>query len=134
MCQKFFQQTAGSNFQFFMKTTSKNQPPVYYLSEAAEVAYANISDTLKRKYNLQTIRYILALEDDYFDIIGINHYYHQENPTAEKEPIEVNEKEMCEYIIKRATENNLYFEKEEISEVLHAELIYLKMIGVCSGF
>lgn len=108
----------------------KNQAqfPTYYMSEAAEVVYANLSEALKRKYDLKTIRYILELEDDYCDEIGLNIYPGQEESIIEEAPV-VDEHELRDYIIKRAAENNLHFEREDISEILYAELIYLEMIS-----
>lgn len=103
------------------------QLPTYYLNEAAEVVHANISEPLKQKYNLNTIRFILQTMDNYYDVLGINIYPGQEEPIKGETPV-VDEHELGDYIIKRATENNLYFEKEEVSEILHAELVYLEMI------
>ena len=112
-----------------MKNINPDNFPVYYLSEAAEVIYANISEKLKEKYDCRKIRFILKLENDYYDTINLNIYEGEEQSYSEN-PIIVEEELLQPYIIKHAAENNLHIETEELIEILNAELIYYKMIGI----
>lgn len=112
-----------------MKNINQDKPPVYYLSEAAKVIYTNISEKLKEKYDLKKIRIILELMDDYYDEIGIN-VYDEDEQTVSESPVVVEEEELHAYIISHAPEYGLLVEDEELTEILEAEFIYYKMIGL----
>jgi len=109
-----------------MKAPNK---PTYSIHEATQFIYDNISNGLKARYRQEQIYLILILQDDYYDLKGINVHEGKEVPESDLPPI-VEENDLVEFISKQTLFHNTHISKSELKEILQAELQYCIYIGI----
>lgn len=109
-----------------MKAPNK---PTYSIQEATQFIYDNISNELKVKYRQEQIYLILILQDDFYDLKGINVYKDNEVPESDLPPV-VEEDELVDYICEQTLFHNTHISKSELKEILQAEFQYCIHIGL----
>jgi hypothetical protein len=108
----------------------KNQNlPIYYLSEATQVIYDNISPELRAKYPKEQIFLLLVFMDDYYDLKGINVYEGEGIPDPDL-PLSIDEDQLVEYICKQSFFHGIHISETELKEILEAELLYCEKLGI----
>lgn len=100
--------------------------PTYDTVEAGKVTYANLPENLKSKLTNQDIDLILELEFQYQQKVGLTD---DSNVPAPTEPVVMDDK-LNLFIIEEAKKSNKIYTSADIDEVLKAEEVYLKQIGV----
>lgn len=100
----------------------------YDLDEATEVVWENIPQYLRDKYDYEDIYFILELEFDYLDALGIMVDEGEDFPIC-LYPIDINQEEMEKYIVTTAIKNDIFLTYEELGDIMDAELIYYDING-----
>ena len=101
---------------------------VYDTDEAAEVVWNNIPKNLQQKYSLEDILFILEIEFDYLDSIGIMIGEGEEYPICDY-PRDIDQPKMEKHIVDTAIKNDILLNYDELGDILDAELIYYEMNG-----
>ncbi len=98
----------------------------YDVDEAAQVVWNSISQSLKERYSLEEIHFILEAEFDYLDSIGMTLDEDEKFPICNY-PIDIDESKMEKYIVDAAIKSNILLNYDHLGEILEAELIYFDM-------
>lgn len=104
--------------------------PIYDPDQAAMVVYQQLSPTLQSLLTKDGIRLILDLEFEYQQKIGLVGNVGEEKT---KHPIKVDVQDQNIFLVSKLREKGKNFTIEQITEVLKAEEVYLKQIGVLSN-
>jgi len=100
----------------------------YDTDEATEVVWKNIPQNLRDKFDYDDINFILELEFNYLDSIGIMVDEDEDYPICDY-PVDINQDEMEKYIVTNAIKNDILLTYDELGDILDAENIYYKMHG-----
>lgn len=104
--------------------------PVYFVEDAAEIVHDNISPYLQNKFTIEDIIEILEAEFEFLVKVGI---------AGERSPIinipieipaQLDEDAMEYFIINNCAKRGVILAKEELAEILEAEMIYLEQLGL----
>lgn len=105
-----------------------NEEFYYDLDEAIEVVWKNIPQYLREKYEKADIYFILELEFNYLDSIGIM-VGEDEESRISNYPVDINQDEMEKYIVTNSIQKDILLTYEELGDILDAELVYYDMHG-----
>lgn len=97
--------------------------PIYEVEEATSVTYSNLAQETKTALSKEDVRLILDLEFEFQREMGI---------TGEKPKREIKDYtgEATEFIIQESKKKGKNFTSQQIEDVLKAEDVYLKKLGV----
>lgn len=100
--------------------------PVYVTEDAARVVYENISDELKEKLDIDDIIKILEVEFEYQQKTGLV----SDQESIVDVPMDVDFEAMEYFIINECVKNDIILTYEELSDIMEAETLYLKSLGL----
>ncbi|WP_181306750.1 hypothetical protein [Rufibacter sp. XAAS-G3-1] len=102
------------------------EQPIYYPEDAAKIVQENISAELQHKLSFDDILFILEVEFEFLEQSGVT-----TNPDSIVPlPIEIEDDAMEYYIINQCASQNIYLTFEEVKEILKAEEVYLRLLGL----
>ena len=104
-----------------------NSGLVYDPSEATDITYNALSENTKQIIKKDDVEYILNLEFQYQQKIGLVGMESDSNQEGKK-PIQMGD-DLNKYIIQEAARNGKQYSNDLIDEVLIAEETYLEKIG-----
>ena len=106
-----------------------SKDPIYVVEDAAKVIFENISLKLKKKLTLSQIENIIMLADKFYESKGL---VKKEKPSEEPkaEPIFIDPDELAKYLVNNREDIGLNLTFDEFSEILSAEEIYMRQIGI----
>ena len=111
-----------------MDSDNREERFFYDLDKATDVVYENLSQKLSEKFEYEDLYFILELQYEYLDSIGIMIEETEQFPLCDY-PKEIDQDEMEIYIVTNAIKNDIFLSYEELEEILTAELIYYKING-----
>lgn len=99
--------------------------PHYVTEDAAKVIYDNISPALRGKLSIDQIGNLLDISLGFYEEKGL---IGNDTPNEENPFIDINE--LNKYILDTSSEQGFNLSSEEVNEILDAEVIYMKQIGI----
>ena len=108
--------------------TNSNDPH-YFVEDAAKVVFDNINSTLQSKLTLNQIEEILDLEMEFLQPKGLG----GENKIKGEsitESIQANPDEIAKFLVNHRNDLGINLNYDEFMEILDAELIYMRQIGI----
>lgn len=104
--------------------------PEYIVEDAADVVFKNISIGLQRKLTLADIIEILEMEFNFLKKAGIVKDQPSVIDVPIAIPVQVDDEAMAYFIINRCAQKHIYLTPEELQEIMDAETVYLRQLGV----
>jgi hypothetical protein len=103
--------------------------PEFIVEDAAKVIYENIGIALKSKLTLDKIGDILDIEVDFYKLKGLISDEKPKDDSKGEAPF-IDTDELARYLADNCVKKGIDLTQEEASEILKAEDIYMKQIGL----
>ena len=100
----------------------------YDIDDASQTVWENIPEKLKYKLEIEDIYFILELEFNFLESVGLIYDEDEKFPVCDY-PKDINQDAMEEYIMLEAIQNDIYISYDELEDILDAELIYYDLNG-----
>ena len=104
-----------------------NNYPIYKVEEAARVVLYNISPEIKSKFTIEQIIDVLDEEFEFLKQLGL---VSDERPPKDSGNYFLDTNELVNFLVKTCPKKGISISYEEVSDILDAEIIYMKQIGI----
>ena len=101
----------------------------FFVEDAAKVICENIGIALKSKLTLDKIGDILDIEIDFYKLKGLVSDEKPKDDSKKEHPF-IDIDELTRYLLENCAKKEMDLTYDEVSEILEAEEIYMRQIGI----